>query len=112
VRPEVIVATQTPPETVTVAQEPDDTQLTMLIAIFAFGDSIAPMFITNNKTFEQTKLAEEQLSYGHDSVIRTAPKMFMIEVLFIDWLQNLFIPRNALLRAKMNYVGPIILLSY
>jgi hypothetical protein len=82
----------------------------MFTAISAFGDSIPPLFITSNKTFEQAKLAEEQLYHGHDYVIRMAPKTFMTEVRLTDWLQNLFIQRNAALRAKMDYTAPIILL--
>jgi hypothetical protein len=82
----------------------------MLTAISAFGDSIRPMLITSNKTFEQAKLTEEQLYHGHDYVIRMALKTFVTEILFIDSLQNLFIPRNAALRAQMDYAGPVILL--
>jgi hypothetical protein len=57
--PEVIVAKDTEPRSVTVANERDDSQLTLSTAISAFGDSILPMFITNNKTFNKTALADQ-----------------------------------------------------
>jgi hypothetical protein len=109
-RPEVIVDARTQAGTVTIAQERDDSQLTMLTAISAFGDSLPPMFITKNKTFEEAKLAAEQLYHPHDYVIREASKTFITEVLFIDWLETQFIPRNENLRATSNYSGPLIVL--
>jgi hypothetical protein len=96
---------------VTVADERDDTQLTLLTAISAFGDSIPPMFITNNKTFDETALADQQLYRGHDYVMRTADKTFTTEVLFIDWLHTQFLLKNYQLRQKANYDGPIILMA-
>jgi hypothetical protein len=49
----------------------------MLTAISAFGDSIPPVFITNNKTFNETTLADQQLYHGHDYVTCTADKTFI-----------------------------------
>jgi hypothetical protein len=63
----------------TVADERDDSQLTLLTAISAFGDSIPPMFITNDKTFDETALADQQLYHGHDYVMRTADTTFITE---------------------------------
>jgi hypothetical protein len=57
--PQVIVAKQTRPRTVTVAKERDDSQLTILTTISAFGDSTPPMFISKNKTFLIEALAEQ-----------------------------------------------------
>jgi hypothetical protein len=109
-RPEVIVASRTDPETLTVAEERDDNQLSVLTAISAFGGSIPPMFISKRKTFESGRLAEEQLFHGHDDVIRQTAKTFVTETLFTDWLQTQFICRRANRRTKMNYSGPVILL--
>jgi hypothetical protein len=49
VAPDVIVAKQTPPGTVTIAEEHDDSQMTLLTGISAFGDSNPPLFISKNK---------------------------------------------------------------
>jgi hypothetical protein len=57
--PEVIAAKDIQPGSVIVADERDDGQLTLLTAISAFGDSIPPMFITKNKTFDETALADQ-----------------------------------------------------
>jgi hypothetical protein len=100
----------TQPGSVTVVDERDDGQLTLLAAISAFGDSIPPVFITNNKTFDETALADQQLYHEHNYVMRTADKTFITEVLFIDWLETQFIPKNYQLRQKANHDGPIILL--
>jgi hypothetical protein len=72
--------------------------LTLITAISAFGDSTFSMFITKNKTFDKTSLAAQKLFEGHDYTVRTAQKTFTTEVLFIDWLQNVFIP-------KVNHLG-------
>jgi hypothetical protein len=100
--PRVTVSVETGPEPITVPESRDDSQLTLLTAISAFGDSIPPLFITKNKTFEKNLLAQQQLFEGHDYTIRTAPKTFMTEVLFIDWVQTVFIPWNENLRRKFN----------
>jgi hypothetical protein len=52
-QPEVIVATNVKPGSVTVSEERDDAQLTLLAAISAFGDSTCPLFISKLKTFEK-----------------------------------------------------------
>jgi hypothetical protein len=88
------VAKRTRPRSVTVPKEGDDSQLTMLTAISAFGDSTPLIFISKNKTFLSEALAEQQLCHDHDSVIRNSAKTIMSEVLFIDWLQTQFIPKK------------------
>jgi hypothetical protein len=55
--PRVIVSIQTGPEPITVPEIRDDSQLTLLTAISAFGDSIPPLFITKNKTFEKKSIS-------------------------------------------------------
>jgi hypothetical protein len=52
-QPEVIVATNMKPSYVTVLEEWDDVQLTLLTAISAFGDSACSFFISKLKTFEK-----------------------------------------------------------
>jgi hypothetical protein len=108
--PQVIVSTDTPPGITTVAAMRDDAQMTLLTAISAFGDSIPPLIISKNQTFEKVLLADRELYEGHDYTIRTAPKTFITEVLFIDWLKTMFLPRIEDLRAKAKYAGPVILL--
>jgi hypothetical protein len=91
--PLVIVAATTPADaTVTVPEIRDDSELTLLTAISAFGDSIPPLFISKNKTFEKTALVARQLFEGHDYTMRTAPKTCITEVLFIDWHETVFLP--------------------
>jgi hypothetical protein len=108
--PQVIVSSKSGPEPITVPAIRDDSQLTLLTAISAFGDSIPPFFLSRNQTFEKGLLAQQMFFEGHDYMIRTAPKSFMTELLFIDWLKTVFIPWNDNLRQKQQYAGPIILL--
>jgi hypothetical protein len=107
---EVIVATNTKPGSVTVPEERNDAQLTLLTAISAFGDSICPLFISKLKTFEKAILAAQKVYEGHDCAIRSAPRAFITEVLFIGWLDTIFLPRISDLRRKFNYDGPNILI--
>jgi hypothetical protein len=44
---------------VTIAEECDDSQLRVLTAISAFGDSVPLFFITKNKTFEKNLLERD-----------------------------------------------------
>jgi hypothetical protein len=60
-QPEVIVATNPKPGSVTVPEERNDAQLTLLTAISAFGDSTCPLFISKLKTFEKALLAPQKL---------------------------------------------------
>jgi hypothetical protein len=71
-KPEVIVATNTKPGSVTVPEERDDAQLTLLTAISAFGDSTCPLFISKLKTFEKVLPVVQKLYEGHDYAIRSA----------------------------------------
>jgi hypothetical protein len=69
-----------------------------------------PYFISKNKTFEKTALEAQQLFDGDDYTIRTSPKTFIIETLFIDWIEMVFLVRINYLRQKFAYEGPVILL--
>jgi hypothetical protein len=109
-QPEVIVATNTKPGSVTVPEERDDAQLTLLTAIFALGDSTCPLFISKLKTFEKALLAAQKLYGCHDYAVRFAPRTFITEVLFINWLDTLFLPRISELRRKFDCDGPSILI--
>jgi hypothetical protein len=42
-------------------------------------------------------------------VIRSPPKRFITELLFFDWLENIFLLRNSELRTKFTYDGPNLL---
>jgi hypothetical protein len=77
-QPEAIVATNTKPGSVKVPEERDDAQLTLLMAISAFGDSTCPLFVSKLKTFEKALLAAQKLYEGHDCAIRSAPRTFII----------------------------------
>jgi hypothetical protein len=81
---DVTVASATKPGPVTIPEIRDDAELTLLTAISAFGDSTYQYFISKNKTFEKVALEDHQLFEGHDSIIRTSPKTFITEALFID----------------------------
>jgi hypothetical protein len=82
-QPEVIVATNTKPGSVMVPEKRNDAQLTLLMAISEFGDSTCPLFISKLKTFEKAFLAAQKLYEGHCYAIRSAPRTFITEVLFI-----------------------------
>jgi hypothetical protein len=55
--PEVVVAIDIKPGSVTIPEVRNDAQLTLLTAIFAFRDSTRPLFISKLKTFEKMLLA-------------------------------------------------------
>jgi hypothetical protein len=93
-----------------VPENRNDTQLTLLTAISAFGDSIRPLFISKLKTFGKALLAGQKLSERHDYAIRSAPRTLIAEVLFIDWLHTIFLPRISELQRKFDYDGPSILI--
>jgi hypothetical protein len=107
---EVIVATNAKLGSVMVPEERDDAQLTLLTAISAFGDSTCPLFSSKLKAFEKALLAAQKLYEGHDYAIRSAPRTFITEVLFVDWLDTIFLPRISELRWKFNYDGLSILI--
>jgi hypothetical protein len=109
-QPEVIVASNMKPGSITVPEEWDDAQLTLLTAISVFGDSTCPLFISKLKPFKKTLLASQKLDKGHDCAIRSAPRTFITEVLFIDWFDTIFLPRISELRRKFDYDGPGILI--
>jgi hypothetical protein len=109
-QPEVIVATNTKPGSITVPEERDDAQLTPLTAISAFEDSTCPLFISKLKTFEKARLAGQKLYEWHDYAIRSAQRTFITEVLCVDWLDRIFLPHIAELRRKSDYDGPSILI--
>jgi hypothetical protein len=89
--PSVIVSAQTVPGHITVPETLGDSQLTLLTAISAFGDSTLLCFVSKNKTFEKKRLADFEMHEGHDYTITTAPKIFVTEVLFVDWLNTVFL---------------------
>jgi hypothetical protein len=93
----------------TIPEGRDDAQLTLLTAISAFGDSTRPAFISKLKTFEKTLLDAQKLRPGHDYLIRSAPKTFITELLFINWLENVFLPRISKLRTKFTHGDPSLL---
>jgi hypothetical protein len=97
-----------PPGTVTTAEEHNDTQMTLLASISAFGDSIPPLFISKSKRFEAERLAEQQLFHGRGYVMKTAEKTFLSEVLFIDWLQTQFTPnKRAITPSKLTMMDQL-----
>jgi hypothetical protein len=100
--PEIIVATNPKPGSVTVPEERDDAQLTLLTAISAFRGSTCPLFISKLKRFEKALLVVQKLYEGHDYAIRSAPRTFITEALFIDWLDTIFLPRISELRRKFD----------
>jgi hypothetical protein len=71
---------------VTIAEERNHDRLRVPTAISAFGDLIPFLFLTRNKTFEQSLFEREQPYHGHDHSIRNAENTFITEVLFPDWL--------------------------
>jgi hypothetical protein len=76
-QPEVIVATNTKPGSVTVPEELDDAQLILLTAISAFGNSTCLLFISKLKTFEKAYVAGQKLYEGHDYAFWSAPRMLI-----------------------------------
>jgi chromosome condensin MukBEF ATPase and DNA-binding subunit MukB len=90
---------------VTIPEVRDDAQLILLPAISAVGNSIRHLFVSKLKTFEETLLAAQKLYAGHDYVIQSAPKTFMTEFLFINWLEKIFLSCISERRIKFTYDG-------
>jgi hypothetical protein len=109
-QPEGIVVTNRKPGSVTVPEERGDAQLTPFTVIPAFGDSTCPLFISKLKTFGKALLTAQKLYEGHDYAIRSAPRTFITEVLFIDWLDTIFMPRISEFRRKFDSDGLNILI--
>jgi hypothetical protein len=84
--------------------------LTPLTARGAFDDRTPLLFISQNKAFQKAALPEQQIFSGHDSTIRTAPKTFRTEVLFIDSLENIVTLWTNNFNTKFHYEGLIVLL--
>jgi hypothetical protein len=99
------LAKQTPPGSVTVAAARYDRQLTLETAISAVGDSIRPLSMTTNKTFEEKLLLSQQTYHGQDYVMKNVKKMLITSVLLVDWLQTEFTPKNDELQRKDNDAG-------
>jgi hypothetical protein len=76
--------------------------MTLLKDIPAFGDSIPPLFISKNKTFEAERLTEQELFHDHDYLMRSAEKTFITEVLLIDWLRTQLIPKTINCTSKLT----------
>jgi hypothetical protein len=89
--PNVIVSSPTGSEPITVPKIRDDSQLTLLTTISTFSDSTPPFFVSKNKTFEKDRLVERKMYKGHDYMIRAVSTTCMTEVLFINWLQIIFL---------------------
>jgi hypothetical protein len=62
----LIVSANTGPGLITVPEIRCDSQVTFLIAISAFGDSIQSLFLSKHNTSEKNRLAEEQSCEEHD----------------------------------------------
>jgi hypothetical protein len=62
------------------------------------------------KTFAKALLSAQKLYECHGYAIRSAPRTFITEVLFIDWLETIFLPRISELRRNFDYDGPSILI--
>jgi hypothetical protein len=73
--PQVIVAKQTQPRTVTVAKGCDDSQLTIRTAISAFADSPPSMFMSKNKTFISEAVAEQPFITIMATSLEILPKL-------------------------------------
>jgi hypothetical protein len=101
--PDVIVASGTKPGSVTIPEIRDDAQLTLLTAVSAFGVSTHLHFISKKKTFEKQLMG---LNSRSRAIIRTSPKPFITETLFIDWIEMMFLVRSDYLRQKFAYEGP------
>jgi hypothetical protein len=80
------------------------------MAISAFVDSTCPLFISKLKTFEKALLGAQKLYEGYDYAIRSASRTFITEILFIDWLDTIFLPPISEFRRKFDYNGPNILI--
>jgi 4-hydroxybenzoate polyprenyltransferase len=68
-----------------------------------------PDSLSKNKTFEKIALKAQQLFEGHDYIIRTSPKTFRTETLFVDWIDMVFLVRINYLRQKFASEGPVTL---
>jgi hypothetical protein len=106
--PQVIVARDTSPGTTTLAAMRNDAQLTLFTG--HLGDSIPPLIMSENQTYEQHLLAEHQLYEWHDYVIRNAAKTTITEVLSVEWLKMMFLPRIENIRANANYTSLVVLI--
>jgi hypothetical protein len=51
------------------------------------------LYVKKNKTIKKTALEAQQLFESNDSPIRMAPKTFITETLFVDWLETVFLIR-------------------
>jgi hypothetical protein len=97
--------TNTKPGSVMVPEERDEAQLILLTAIPAFGDSTCPFFISKLETLKKALLAAQKLYEDHDYASWSALQTFLTELLFIDWLDTIFLPRISELRRKFDYDG-------
>jgi hypothetical protein len=81
-----------------------------LTAVSTFGHSIPPFFVSKNIIFEKDLLAKLEIYEGYDYTIRTAPKTFLTEVLFIDVLQTVLLPWVEMGWQRTHCNGPVVLL--
>jgi hypothetical protein len=99
----VIVSTSSGPEPTTVFEIRSDSQPTLFRAISGSGVSPPHLVITKNKTFQKNRLAKQQMCECYDSMITSALKTVMTEMLFIGWLQNILVSWNEILRRRIQY---------
>jgi hypothetical protein len=86
--PEVIVAINTKPGSVTVPEERDDAQLTRVTVIPAFGDSTCPLFICKLKTFEKALLAAQKFYEGDERQSLIEKTIFRYCIIILNVIQN------------------------
>jgi hypothetical protein len=103
--PEALVAVNTKPGSAIIPEARDDAQFTLLKGVPAFGHPTCPPFISKLKRVEQTLPTAEKLYKGHDYIIPSAPRTFITEILFIDWLETFFLPHVSELRQKFDCNG-------
>jgi hypothetical protein len=108
--PNVIVAKETRPDAVTISFPLDDAQLTLVAGISAFGDYTVPMLISKNQTFDRDQISAQLFYEGIDYEIRRSASSFITEVLFVDWIQSVFLKKIQELRNRYQYEGKVVLI--
>jgi hypothetical protein len=81
--PDVTVSAITKTGTVMMAEECDNSQLTVPTDISAFPGLKSPLIHYEKKTFEWNLLEREQLYHGHDYFDRNVEKTFIPKALFM-----------------------------
>jgi hypothetical protein len=68
------------------------------------------LFSSKSKTFEKALPAAEKFHEGHGYVIQSTLRTVITEVLFIDWLETILLPRIFELRRRFDSDGLITLI--